>query len=171
MSGTTAPYGPIITKVLSGGETGADRAAVDFAIEHGIEYAGWVPLNGWAEDFREAPGLLDAYPHFVATQAADVAVRTTLNVRDSGATLVFTPPHVFSRGVTQTLDIAGVLRRPTAVIDPMSSLAGKLLDEFLAEFRNQTTLNVAGPRESEAPGLYAAVTSLLRGALPYFVTH
>ena len=74
--------GVLIAKVVSGGETGADRAAVDFAIAHDLSYGGWVPLNGWAEDLREPPGLLALYDKFVPTQSADPGVRTTLNVRD-----------------------------------------------------------------------------------------
>jgi hypothetical protein len=68
-----------IIKVVCGGETGADRAAVDFALSHHVAYGGWVPSGGWAEDYCEPPGLLAIYPEFVATQSTDPAVRTTLN--------------------------------------------------------------------------------------------
>jgi hypothetical protein len=170
MSESTTSHERIITKVLCGGETGADRAAVDFAVENAIAYGGWVPLNGWAEDFRVAPGLTETYPHFVATQSADVAVRTTLNVRDARATVIFSPPRVTSRGVAQTLDIARALRRPFSVIDPTSPSAPALLDQFFSGLAPAATLNVAGSRESEAPGIYDAVRNLLLGALKYFVT-
>ena len=84
-------------------------------------YGGWVPRDGWAEDLRDPPGLLALYDHFVPTQSADPGVRTTLNVRDSTATVVFSPPIATSPGVTQTLQMANVLKRPIIVIDPSSA--------------------------------------------------
>jgi hypothetical protein len=157
-----------IIKVICGGETGADRAAVDFALSHHVAYGGWVPCDGWAEDYREPPGLLAIYPEFVPTQSTDPAVRTTLNVRDSTATVVFSPPIVTSSGVTQTLTMANVLKRPITVVDPSSVEAGVLLETFLSRLSVDATLNVAGPRESEAPGLYQAVTDLLNNNLRFF---
>ena len=49
-------------KIISGGQTGIDRAALDAAIEMGVDYGGWCPKGGWAEDFRKPPGLLARYP-------------------------------------------------------------------------------------------------------------
>lgn len=170
MGETGTPHEQLIAKVFSGGQTGADRAAVDFAIEHGVAYGGWVPRDGWAEDLREPPGLLARYPKFVPTQSADVAIRTSLNVRDANATVVFAPTSVPSRGVTQTLDIANVLKRPLLVLDPHTPAARETLAEFFFGLRSGTVLNVAGSRESEAPGLYRAVRSLLDETLGYFVT-
>jgi Circularly permutated YpsA SLOG family len=161
--------GALIAKVVSGGETGADRAAVDFAISHDLAYGGWVPRGGWAEDLRDPPGLLALYDHFVPTQSADPGVRTTLNVRDSTATVVFTPPIASSPGVTQTLQMANVLKRPFVVIDPSSDDADQSLHEFFERLEPEATLNVAGPRESEVPSLYRSVTELLKRNLAYFV--
>jgi hypothetical protein len=157
-----------IIKVVCGGETGADRAAVDFALSHHVAYGGWVPSGGWAEDYCEPPGLLAIYPEFVATQSTDPAVRTTLNVRDSTATVVFSPPIATSSGVTQTLTMANVLKRPITVIDPSSAEAGALLETFLSRLSLDATLNVAGPRESDVPGLYQAVTDVLSNNVKFF---
>jgi hypothetical protein len=161
--------GALIAKVVSGGETGADRAGVDFAISHDLAYGGWVPHGGWAEDLREPPGLLALYDHFVPTQSADPGVRTTLNVRDSTATVVFTPRIATSPGVTQTLQMANVLKRPFIVIDPSSDDADALLSEFFERLDWAATLNIAGPRESEVPSLYRSVTDLLNRNLSFFV--
>jgi hypothetical protein len=161
--------GAVIAKVVSGGETGADRAAVDFAISHDLAYGGWVPRDGWAEDLRDPPGLLDLYVHFVPTQSADPGVRTTLNVRDSTATVVFSPPIAASPGVTQTLQMANVLKRPVVVIDPSSADADASLHDFFERLDREATLNVAGPRESEVPRLYDDVMALLNRNLRYFV--
>jgi hypothetical protein len=49
-------------KLLSGGQSGVDRAALDAALARGIEYGGWCPRGGWAEDFQRPPGLLARYP-------------------------------------------------------------------------------------------------------------
>jgi hypothetical protein len=157
-----------IVKVVCGGQTGADRAAVDFALSRHVAYGGWVPRDGWAEDFYEPPGLVAVYPEFVPTQSTDLAVRTTLNVRDSTATVVFSPPIATSSGVTQTLTMANVLKRPVAVIDPSSAEADELFETFLNRLSSEVTLNVAGPRESEVPGLYRAVTDLLNKNLRFF---
>jgi hypothetical protein len=157
-----------IVKVVCGGETGADRATVDFALSHHVAYGGWVPRDGWAEDYYEPPGLLAVYPEFVATQSTDLAVRTTLNVRDSTATVVFSPLIATSSGVTRTLTMANVLKRPIAVIDPSSAEADALFETFLRRLSLEVTLNAAGPRESEAPGLYQAVSDFLNNNLRFF---
>jgi hypothetical protein len=159
----------LIAKLVSGGETGADRAAVDFAISHDLAYGGWVPRDGWAEDLREPPGLLALYDHFVPTQSADPGVRTTLNVRDSTATVVFSPPIATSPGVTQTLQMANILKRPIIVIDPSAVEADASLQDFFERLDLGATLNVAGPRESEVPSLYRVVSDLLNRNLRFFV--
>jgi putative molybdenum carrier protein len=160
--------GVSILKVVCGGETGADRAAVDFALSQHVPYGGWVPRDGWAEDYCEPPGLLAVYREFVPTQSTDLAVRTTLNVRDSTATVVFSPAMATSSGVTQTLTMANVLKRPIAVIDPSSAEADALFETFLNRLSAEVTLNVAGPRESEVPGLYRSVTDLLNSNVRFF---
>jgi hypothetical protein len=170
MSETTTTHEKLIAKILCGGETGADRAAVDFAIERGVPYGGWVPHDGWAEDLREPPGLLAQYPNFVPTTSSNVALRTSLNVRDANATAVCSPRSASSNGVTKTLEIANVLKRPVVVLDPHSPEAIDRLAGFLSGLRAGAILNVAGPRESEAPGLYRAVRSLLNEVESYFVT-
>ena len=53
-----------IVKIRTGGQSGVDRAAMDFAIEHGIPYCGWCPKGGWAEDYPDSPGLLRDYPDY-----------------------------------------------------------------------------------------------------------
>jgi hypothetical protein len=168
-SGAEKVRNALIAKVVCGGETGADRAAVDFALSHHLVYGGWVPRDGWAEDLRDPPGLLALYDQFVPTQSADPGVRTTLNVRDSTATVVFSPPIATSPGVTQTLQMANVLKRPFIVIDPSTVDADALLGGFFERLEPGATLNIAGPRESEVPSLYRAVTDLLNRNLSFFV--
>jgi hypothetical protein len=74
-------------KVTSGGQSGVDRAALDAAIACGVDYGGWCPRGGWAEDFPQPPGLLANYPRLIETPSADPAQRTEWNVRDANAIL------------------------------------------------------------------------------------
>jgi Circularly permutated YpsA SLOG family len=74
--------------IVTGGQTGVDRAALDVAGELGIPYAGFCPRGGWAEDLPEPPGLLSRYPHLRETPLSDPAQRTAWNVRDSNAVLI-----------------------------------------------------------------------------------
>jgi hypothetical protein len=62
--------------IVSGGQTGVDRAALDVAIELGIPYRGWCPKGGWAEDMLNPPGVLILYPELRETQDADPRQRT-----------------------------------------------------------------------------------------------
>ena len=69
--------------VISGGQSGVDRAALDEAISRGIPFSGWCPLDGWAEDMPNPPGVRSSYPLLRETPLADPAQRTEWNVRDS----------------------------------------------------------------------------------------
>ncbi len=73
-----------LMKIISGGQTGADRAALDVAIECGIDHGGWVPQGRWAED-----GPLPRGYHMRETEVTQLATRTEWNVRDADATLIF----------------------------------------------------------------------------------
>ena len=75
-------------KLISGGQSGVDRAVLDVAIERSIPYAGWCPKGGWAEDFPNPPGLLANYPQLKETPLAGPAQRTEWNVRDADACMI-----------------------------------------------------------------------------------
>lgn len=77
-------------KIISGGQTGVDRAALDEAIARGMDWGGWCPKGGWAEDFPDPPGLLARYPRLKPTPQSNPVQRTEWNVRDSDATLIIT---------------------------------------------------------------------------------
>ncbi|HUP99349.1 MAG TPA: putative molybdenum carrier protein [Aeromicrobium sp.] len=152
---------PPVARIVSGGQTGADRAALDVAIELGIDYGGWCPAGGWAEDYPEPPGLLAAYPRLRPTWEADATVRTRLNVRDSDATLVVYDAGTTSPGTQSTIDAARAEGRPFLVTP------GDVAEtaEWLAGLPKRITLNVAGPRESSSPGTYQRTADLLRAVL------
>lgn len=93
--------------IISGGQTGADRSALDFAIAHGLSHGGWCPRNRRAED-----GVIPSQYLLQETPSTHYAQRTEWNVRDSDATLIFTiKPHV-SGGTRLTLEIATRLGKP-----------------------------------------------------------
>jgi hypothetical protein len=152
-----------IGRVVCGGQTGVDRAALDTAVELGIPYGGWCPRGGWAEDMPAPPGLLAVYPALRETPAAAPAQRTRWNVRDSDATLVLLPRGraPAASGTALTIAAAEELHRLLAVVDLDAAAAGERAVGLLAECPPGGTLNVAGPRESSAPGIYGRARALL----------
>lgn len=152
-----------VTRVVSGGQSGADRAALDAALELGIPYGGWCAPDGWAEDFVSPPGVLAQYPSLRATPRGPVSTRTLWNVRDSDATLVvlLDDPST-SPGTRLTVDTADRLGRSLLVVRVEEA---ERIPGWLASLPSPVTLNVAGPRESEQPGLYAAARAALVTAL------
>lgn len=160
------PDPPAIARIVSGGQTGVDRAALDHAVARGLPYGGWCPAGGWAEDLPQPPGLLARYPALRATPSADPAQRTMWNVRDSDATLVLLPAGLAqdaSRGTHRAVADARRLGRPLLVLRLGGDAARDRAESsaFTAGLPPGATLNVAGPRESEAPGVYAAARTAL----------
>ncbi len=148
--------------IRSGGQSGVDRAALDAAIAAGLPYTGWCPRGGWAEDFPTPPGLLARYPRLTETPAAAVEQRTEWNVRDGDATLILSRAASLaaSSGTWLTKECAAQLRKPSFVANLLQADPHAVL----AWLRQLTTgptdarlfdVNVAGPRESAAPGIYA----------------
>jgi predicted Rossmann-fold nucleotide-binding protein len=151
-------------KIISGGQTGVDRAALDAAIAAGVPYAGWCPKGGWAEDMPAPPGLLARYPHLRETPKGEPAQRTEWNVRDSTALLVLTGASglAVSPGTELALRYAEVVHKPLIVVDIEAPDALSRARGFL-DRRTGDSLCVGGPRESEASGIYAL-------ALPFLTT-
>jgi hypothetical protein len=148
---------------MSGGQSGVDRAALDFAILRGIAYGGWCPKYGWAEDMLQPPGLLACYRLLRETPDRDPRQRTRWNVRDSDATVIFLPHNglASSPGTAFTIACAEELGKPFFIIDPWDEDATARIGEWLGSQPNAHALNIAGPRETQAPGIYSAVRSVL----------
>lgn len=149
-------------RIVSGGQTGADRGALDAALELGLETGGWVPRGRLAED-----GVIpDRYPNLREAESGAPAVRTELNVRDADATLIVSHGALIG-GTALTEKLAVQLGRPLLHLDldrlpePNASTA---LRDWLSE-RRPDTLNVAGARRSEDPKIHDAVRRLLVMAL------
>lgn len=131
------------------------------AIALGVPYGGWVPRDGWAEDLPSPPGLLATYPNFEATESDDPDDRTVRNVGATDATLVVIRGETTSPGTALTCRSAQALGVPLAIVDLAARDRDAQLASFVAGLPRACTLNVAGPRESERPGIYAEVTSFL----------
>ncbi len=148
----------LLEKIISGGQTGVDRAALDVAMEFGIPCGGWCPQGRRAEDGR----IPDSYPLQEAS-SPDYPFRTRLNVEDSDGTLIL------SRGSPQggtalTLKLATKLNKPFLLVD-----LDRETDPFQVwqwiKINRVRVLNVAGPREGESAGIFEKASSFLREVL------
>lgn len=145
-----------------------DRVALDFALAHGIPYGGWCPKGGWAEDLRSPPGLLARYPCLKETPSEDLGQRTVWNVRDSDVTLVLRQrcEQADSPGTDLTERSAAELGRPFATLDVLElENAAAIVAHLLSRLPDGGRLNVAGPRESECPGIYKRSRDVLKWLL------
>jgi hypothetical protein len=147
-----------LRKLISGGQSGVDRAALDAARSAGLEIGGWCPAGRWAED---GPIPLE-YP-LDETPEAGPGQRTAWNVRDADATLILTRGQP-GGGTAQTLECARAAGRPWLLVDLDTAAHAPAISAWLAGVR-PGTLNVAGPRESQAPGIAEAVRGLLEALL------
>ncbi len=139
--------------IVSGGQTGVDRAALDASLARGLPVEGWCPRGRKAED-----GPIPARYPLRETPSAAYAQRTAWNVRDSDGTLVLTfdPP---AGGTALALEAAVRLGRPFMQVN-LPTHETEPVARWLAA-QQIRRLNVAGPRESESPGIYEAAFAFL----------
>jgi hypothetical protein len=147
-----------IEKIISGGQTGVDRAALDMALEFGIPCGGWCPKGRRAEDGR----IADHYPLQEAS-SSEYPVRTQLNVEDSDGTLILSWGSPVG-GTALTIKLAKKLKKPYLLIDLSKGEAPQKVLDWARDNRIQI-LNVAGPREGEAPGIHDRAAAFLREVL------
>jgi hypothetical protein len=148
-----SPFIP--SKIVSGGQTGADRGGLDAAIALGIPHGGLCPKGRKAED-----GVIPSCYQLTETASADYLKRTEWNVRDSDATLIFTDVLPFTGGTKRTLDFVKKYGRPHLVVAMNQAEAPVEIRRWLTAVQ-PGVLNVAGPRESKAPGVQAFVAATL----------
>jgi len=162
----------MITKIISGGQTGADRGGLDAAIHCGLPHGGYCPKGRKAED-----GMIPATYHLKEMLTEKYVPRTQANVIDSDATVIFTYGPL-KGGSLKTATYVHHLEKPwhevdllhttpkQAAVEIMLWLAGDEelndYDEYVAYPPPLTCiLNVAGSRESHAPGMHEAVFRLM----------
>lgn len=141
-------------KIVSGGQTGADRAALDWAIAHGIEHGGWCPDGRLAED-----GVIPAHYQVQALAGAGYRARTKANVRDSDGTLIINIEPVLTGGSKQTQLFAKTLDKPCLHIH--RAMDWQQAIEVWLELNSIQVLNVAGPRASSEPGIVTFTNEVL----------
>jgi hypothetical protein len=147
-------HSPRIEKIISGGQTGVDRAALDVALAMGIDCGGWCPKGRRAED---GP-IASRYP-LAETASPAYSQRTKRNVRDSDATLILSRGQPRG-GTLLTQRTAVELGKPCLSIDLGAPAALAEIREWL-DRHAVGVLNVAGPRESQSPGITLEATRLL----------
>jgi hypothetical protein len=152
------PAVPIrLQRIVSGGQAGADRAALDFALAHHIPHGGWCPCGRWAEDGPIPPLYL-----LTETPSPDPAQRTEWNVRDSDGTLIVSIAPTLTGGSQLTAEFARQYRKPFLHLSRRKdgTAAAQKLFRFLRQ-NHIKVLNVAGPRLSNEPPIGRFVRTLL----------
>ena len=149
----------MLRKLISGGQTGADRAGLDFALEVGLEHGGFVVKGRKAENGR----INDRY-QLMELATTSYPVRTKRNVRESDGTAIFSLGTELSGGSILTLTYARNVKK--LVVHLHASEKGKVdpaieLRRFIDSHRIEV-LNVAGPRQTKGPGVYEFTLEVLR---------
>ena len=135
----------MVLKVVSGGQTGVDRAALDVARALGLPHGGWCPRGRRSED-----GAIPDVYELSETPESRYEQRTEWNVRDADATLLLYRDEL-SGGTSFTYQCVRSLGRSHALVDLAQDPDPNALADWVASFG---ILNVAGPRESRHPGIY-----------------
>lgn len=148
----------MVEKLISGGQTGVDRAALDVALSLGIPCGGWCPRNRRAED-----GVIPARYPLLETPSEDYACRTEWNVRAADGTLILGRGPL-QGGTALTAELARQYGKPLRLLDLAAPPHLAETARWLGQCRIRV-LNVAGPRESSQPGIYSQAVSFLQRLL------
>ncbi|WP_237226774.1 putative molybdenum carrier protein [Rubinisphaera sp. JC750] len=148
-----------VERIVSGGQTGVDRAALDVALAAGIPCGGWCPAGRRAED---GP-ISSRYP---LRETAEFAydVRTRRNIQDSDGTLIISTQPL-TGGTALTRKLASEIGKPLLIIEPTGLFLSELIEQWLKDHKIRV-LNVAGPRESTSPGIARQTRTILQQLWP-----
>ena len=151
----------MVLQIVSGGQTGVDRAALDAALECGFPCGGWCPKGRRAED-----GPLPARYPLKEMDSPAYPARTARNVRDSDGTLILLRGRS-DRGTALTRKLAEEAGKPLLAVDLEDTAPETAVRRILSWTREHRieTLNAAGPRESGCPGIYREALELMRGVV------
>lgn len=153
----------MLEKLVSGGQTGADIAALDVALRFGFPHGGWCPKGR-----RSLEGRIPNHYQLIETPSASYLQRTEWNVRDSDGTVVFTLAPEVTGGSLRTLGFAKKYGKPCLHLSKALGAfdyqdRSELLDRFVRD-HSIRSLNVAGSRESKEPGIHDWVMGVLERA-------
>lgn len=151
----------MLERIVSGGQSGVDRAALDWAIAHGIPHGGWCPPGRLAED-----GPLAACYLLREIEVGSYRQRTRRNVEDSDGTLILNLGEL-EGGTLATRRFAERLKKPSLVVGLDHGIDAGVAARIAAWLADQDirSLNVAGPRESKRPGIYRLAMELMSAVL------
>ena len=147
----------MISKIISGGQTGADRAALDYAIRKNIPYGGWLPRGRKTED-----GTLDLKYQLREMPTGEYSQRTLQNVLDSDGTVIVSH-GILTGGSALTREFARQYSKPWIHLD-LAELSRDEAVQRLSSWISRheiKTLNVAGPKAGKDPAIYQATVRLL----------
>ena len=152
-------------KIIAGGQTGVDRAALEWALANGVPHGGWCPKGRKAED-----GVIPPPFQLRETGSDNYSIRTRRNVRDSGGTVIFSERAELTGGTKETAEFAKAIGKPLLKLVSSAGIqeSATQLNSFLKE-HGIVVLNVAGPRASEEPEVSQFVNAVLTQALQSLV--
>jgi Circularly permutated YpsA SLOG family len=163
----------MITKIVSGGQTGPDSIALKLALDLGLNYGGWCPQGRMNENgkIEEKYDRLREVPGFFKKVQDNYDARTRRNVRDSDGTLILLPqdplPKEIQDGTRLTIEEAKKQKKPFLLVDLSQPNENKVI-HWVKENRI-ATLNIAGPRESSSQGISALSLAFLQKVLPQII--
>ena len=158
----------MIEEIISGGQTGADRAALDTAIKLNIPHVGWCPKGRLAELGTTIPKKYS----LKETATSKFSERTELNIQDSDGTLILVPelplPITINDGTKLTEQKAKEKNKPLLIVDLSKNEDIDLIVNWI-KINDIKVLNIAGPRESLSPGIYQRSLKFLTNLLPHLI--
>ncbi|MBI9038972.1 MAG: putative molybdenum carrier protein [Bacteroidales bacterium] len=141
-------------KIISGGQTGVDRAALDFALKNGVNCGGWCPLGRKAED-----GIISEKYPLLETKSSKYSERTKLNVKNSDGTLLIFD-KILDKGSILTKNMADEYHKSIFLYDLSANIESSEIKKWMHS-NKINVLNIAGPRESNSIGIYLKTYKLL----------
>ena len=148
-----------VEKIISGGQTGADRAGLDVALWHRFPHGGWCPKGRKAED-----GCIAGQYQLTESPSANYLQRTEWNVRDSDGTIIFTLATELTGGSKRTADFAEKHKKPFLHVHRGMYQPDMAVQQFISA-HGVKMLNIAGSRESKEPGIHDWVKDVLTRSL------
>jgi len=149
----------LITKIISGGQTGVDQAALDAAIALGIKHGGWCPKNRLNEK-----GRIPKFYNLKETSSTLYQQRTSLNIKQADSTLIIIKDGKWGKGTELTKDLCEIYSKKYLIIDKFNRANQIKFINWINE-TNPNVLNIAGNRESTSPGIYNETVKFLLSTL------